>query len=238
MTQLIPKRIRWAVETLAVEPTDRLLEIGGGPGVAASLVCERLTRGSLLVIDRSATAIERTRRRNLVHVRSGRLALETVDVADFEPGTTRFDKAFAVNVNVFWTTPATEELSKIRKTLDHDGRVFLFYETPNAARAGRRSRVSPTRCVRTASQSRSSSPAPQHWSGAWRPWRDTAPVRCARSRRARIALIPELAHAGCNQPGPPTIPSRSIRRRIELEYARLCESRSPSSEDAPNPQIE
>jgi hypothetical protein len=47
----------------------------------------------------------------------------------------RFDKVFAVNVNVFWTTPATEELARIRRTLEHEGRLFLFYETPSAARA-------------------------------------------------------------------------------------------------------
>ena len=131
---MIPERIRWAVETLAVEPGDRLLEIGGGPGVAASLVCERLDRGSLLLIDRSATAIERARRRNPEPFASGRLALETVDVADFDPGNARFDKVFAVNVNAFWTTPPTEELARIRGALAHDGRLFLFYETPNAAR--------------------------------------------------------------------------------------------------------
>jgi cyclopropane fatty-acyl-phospholipid synthase-like methyltransferase len=132
---VIPDRIRWAVETLAVEPGDCLLEIGGGPGVAASLVCDRLDRGSLLLIDRSATAIERTRRRNPEHVASGRLALETVDVADFDPGTARFNKVFAINVNVFWTTPANEELARIRSALDHGGRLFLFFETPSAARA-------------------------------------------------------------------------------------------------------
>jgi cyclopropane fatty-acyl-phospholipid synthase-like methyltransferase len=132
---VIPDRIRWAVETLAVEPGDRLLEIGGGPGVAASLVCERLDGGSLLLIDRSATAIERTRRRNPEHVASGRLALESVDLADFDPGTARFDKIFAVNVNVFWTSPATNELARIRKALEREGRLFLFFETPSAARA-------------------------------------------------------------------------------------------------------
>jgi cyclopropane fatty-acyl-phospholipid synthase-like methyltransferase len=132
---VVPERIRWAVDTLAVEPGDRLLEIGGGPGVAASLVCERLENGRLLLIDRSATAIERTRRRNEEHIASGRLALETVDMADFEPGRARFDKVFAVNVNAFWTTPATEELARIRRSLERDGRLFFFYETPSAARA-------------------------------------------------------------------------------------------------------
>jgi trans-aconitate methyltransferase len=130
-----PRRIRWAVEILAVEADDRLLEIGGGPGVAASLVCERLGRGSLLLIDRSATAIERARRRNPEHVASGRLALETVDMADFEPGEARFDKVFAVNVNVFWTTPATDELTRIRAALDPEGQLYLFYETPSPARS-------------------------------------------------------------------------------------------------------
>ena len=132
---LTPERIRWAVEILAVEPGDRLLEIGGGPGVAASIVCAYLDRGRLLLIDRSATAVERTRRRNPEHAASGRLALETVDLAAFDPGKARFDKVFAVNVNVFWTTPATEELACIRKALDPDGRLCLFYGTPSAVRA-------------------------------------------------------------------------------------------------------
>jgi hypothetical protein len=63
-----------------------VLEIGGGPGVTASLVCARLDRGRLLLIDRSATAIERTLRRNPEHAASRRLALETVDLAAFDPG--------------------------------------------------------------------------------------------------------------------------------------------------------
>jgi cyclopropane fatty-acyl-phospholipid synthase-like methyltransferase len=135
VADVTPEQIRWTVEMLDVEPGDRLLEIGGGPGVAASLVCARLDRGRLRLIDRSAMAIEWTRRRNRDHVASGRLALETVDLAAFDPGKARFDKVFAVNVNVFWTTPAIEELARIRKALDHDGRLLLFYETPSAARA-------------------------------------------------------------------------------------------------------
>lgn len=58
-THAIPERARWAVETLAVQPDDRVLEIGGGPGVAASLVCECLDRGRLLLIDRSPIGTER-----------------------------------------------------------------------------------------------------------------------------------------------------------------------------------
>jgi cyclopropane fatty-acyl-phospholipid synthase-like methyltransferase len=132
----IPDRIRWAVETLAVHPGDRVLEIGCGSGVAASLVCERLADGRMLAIDRSAIQIERAQRRNEAHVMAGRLALETVDIADFdvEDGA-RFDKVFAINVNVFWLGPATEELARVRRALAPGGRLLLFYEPPGAARA-------------------------------------------------------------------------------------------------------
>ena len=122
------------METLAVGGADRVLEIGGGPGVAASIVCERLETGRMLLIDRSPTAIERTRRRNPEHVASGRLGLETLDLRDFEPSGRRFDKVFAVNVNVFWTTRATQELARVREALAPGGTLFLFYETPSAGR--------------------------------------------------------------------------------------------------------
>jgi cyclopropane fatty-acyl-phospholipid synthase-like methyltransferase len=132
----VPERIRWAVETLAVQRGDHALEIGCGSGVAAWLVCERLVDGRLLAIDRSTTQIERARRRNEAHVASGRLALDTADIAelDLDAGA-RFDKVFAINVNVFWLGPATEELARVRRALAPGGRLFLFYEPPGAARA-------------------------------------------------------------------------------------------------------
>jgi hypothetical protein len=100
----------------------------------------------LLLIDRSATAIEHTRRRNPEYVGSGRHALETVDVADFRPGTARFDKVFAVNVNVFWTTPATEELARICRALERDGRLFSLLRDAKHG-AGLSGRRAGSRCA-------------------------------------------------------------------------------------------
>jgi hypothetical protein len=56
-------------------------------------------------------------------------------VRDFDPGKAPFDKVFAININVFWTTPASEKLAQIRTALDREGRIIVFYDTPSAARA-------------------------------------------------------------------------------------------------------
>jgi cyclopropane fatty-acyl-phospholipid synthase-like methyltransferase len=62
------ERFVWAADTLEVRPADRLLEVGCGHGVAVSLVCERLTTGTITAIDRSPKMIEMATRRNREHV--------------------------------------------------------------------------------------------------------------------------------------------------------------------------
>src|ERR671935_177066 len=63
------ERFVWAVDTLEVRPADRLLEVGCGHGVAVSLVCERLTTGTITAIDRSPKMIEMATRRSRVPAR-------------------------------------------------------------------------------------------------------------------------------------------------------------------------
>jgi cyclopropane fatty-acyl-phospholipid synthase-like methyltransferase len=136
MTSPIPERVRWTVERLAVQPGDRVLEIGCGSGIAAAMICERLVEGQVLAIDRSEIQIERARRRNDAHLASGRLSLQTVDLAELDVRDARFDTVFAINVNLFWLGPARAELDAIRAALAPGARLFLFYETPDSERAG------------------------------------------------------------------------------------------------------
>ncbi|PZG84049.1 hypothetical protein C1I97_34295 [Streptomyces sp. NTH33] len=131
----VPERIRQAIAALDVRPSDRLLEIGCGGGVAVALVCPLLTTGTITAVDRSATATSRAVRRNEDAVRNGRVRIATT--AFTESGLTaaglsdrRFDKIFAINVNLFWTGPARAELALAADLLASGGALYAFYEPP------------------------------------------------------------------------------------------------------------
>lgn len=129
MAERIPERLAWAVDVLDPGPADRVLEIGCGTGVAVSLVCERLSDGRITAIDRSEKMIARAERRNRAHVDAGRAAFRTVALRDFDPDGRRFDRVFAIDVNVFWRKPA-RELDVVRKLLAPGGALHLFHQPP------------------------------------------------------------------------------------------------------------
>ena len=126
----VPARVAWAVDLLDVQPDDHVLEAGCGPGVAAAVVCDRLAGGRITAIDRSATAVERARARNLDHLAAGRLVLHQVGLADFQGKPASIDKAFAVNVNVFWTAAADAECQVLARVLKPGGPLHLVYAGP------------------------------------------------------------------------------------------------------------
>lgn len=126
------ERFVWAAETLAVRPDDRLLECGCGHGVFASLVCEKLTTGTLLAIDRSPKMIDLATRRNRAHVEAGRARFEQVALEDADLGKRRFDKVFAFNVAPFWLEPEVA-FGVIRKHLAKTARFYLFWDARHSA---------------------------------------------------------------------------------------------------------
>jgi SAM-dependent methyltransferase len=121
---------------LAPLPGDRVLEIGCGPGVAASLLCERLDGGRLTAIDRSAVAIRRAEARNREHIAAGRARFEQVALEEMSTRRERYERVLAVNVNVFWTRPAPA-LAVVRRLLRPRGLLCLVFEPPSAVQARR-----------------------------------------------------------------------------------------------------
>ena len=126
------ERFVWAVDTLALDPGDDVLEVGCGHGVAVSLVCERLTSGQITAIDRSKKMIEMATRRNREHIAGGRAVLKTAALEKADFGNERFDKVFAFNVAPFWLQPEVA-LGAVRDHLARDGTVSIFWDARHSA---------------------------------------------------------------------------------------------------------
>lgn len=122
------ERLVWAVETMAVEPTDRLLEIGCGHGVAVSLVCEKLDGGRITAIDRSPKMIAMAEKRNTEYVAAGVASFVTTSLHDADFDGALFDKIFAIHVGVFVRGRPVRELQVIKDCLAPGGSTYFVYQ--------------------------------------------------------------------------------------------------------------
>ena len=123
------ERLQARVDQLGIRPHHRVLEIGCGHGVAATLVCERLDGGRLTAIDRSPKMIEAATRRNAPFAEAGRAEFLVRHLEDLDLGDRRFDKVFAVRVRLFHTEPERAR-ALVDPWLAPGGRVRAFYDTP------------------------------------------------------------------------------------------------------------
>ena len=125
----VTERLRAIVEQLDIRSEDRVLEIGCGHGVAATLVCELLESGHLTAVDRSAKMIEAARRRNAAFVEAGRAEFLVAALEELELGQRRFDKIFAVRVGLFHREPErAHDLAE--RWLAPGGALSAFLDSP------------------------------------------------------------------------------------------------------------
>lgn len=114
---------------MKIAPTDRILEIGCGHGVAATLVCSQLGGGRYVAVDRSPKMIAAAARRNAEFVKSGvaefiQASLETMDLGD-----AKFDKVFAMRVRLFHDDEK-QARALAGRWLAPGGRLFVEYDEP------------------------------------------------------------------------------------------------------------
>ena len=120
------QRNSWVAALLDVQPSDRVLEIGFGPGLAIAELNRRVgPAGHVYGIDHSVVMLRQASRRNAAAISAGRVTLAIGSVEHLPPALDGpFDAILAVNSVGFWPAP-TERLKDLRRRLKPGGRVAI-----------------------------------------------------------------------------------------------------------------
>lgn len=117
-------RNRWAVELLEVQPTDHVIELGCGPGLAIAAIAARAIRGLVVGVDHSQVMIRQAGRRNSAAIRAGRVRLIHAPVQSLSVSDGPFNAALAVNTVGMWPDPSAR-LRELARLLRPGGRIAL-----------------------------------------------------------------------------------------------------------------
>ena len=114
------------IALLNVQPHDRVLEIGCGPGVGLQLLARMVSSGQVAGVDASAEMVEQARVRNAQAIAASRVVLGRGSVERLPFEDARFDKALAINSMQVWPD-AVAGLHETRRVLKPGGRVALGF---------------------------------------------------------------------------------------------------------------
>ena len=114
----------WTVQVLNPQPTDSILEIGFGTGIAIEQVAQHVTDGFVAGIDFSRTMVDVAKKRNHAGVKSGKVDLRYADVVQIPFADATFDKAYSIHSIYFWQQPLIA-LKEICRVLKADGTLIL-----------------------------------------------------------------------------------------------------------------
>lgn len=124
-----------AVAALAINPGDRILEIGFGHGRTLARLIAAAPSGCVAGLDHSSEMFETARRRCAPLLRSGRLELHLGSSQAMPYPDAHFDKVLAVHTIYFWHNP-TEHLREIHRVMKSSGVCVLGFrpkEDPHAS---------------------------------------------------------------------------------------------------------
>jgi len=115
-----------AIELLDVQPSDRVLEIGFGPGVGIQLLAGIVSSGLVAGVDDSEEMVEQARARNAKAIASGRVELRPASVERLPFDNDTFDKALSINSMQVWPD-ARAGLREILRVMRPHGRLALAF---------------------------------------------------------------------------------------------------------------
>jgi len=118
------ERSQWTIGLLDLKPTDRVLEIGFGPGLAIEAASRMVTQGVIMGVDHSPVMLAQAKKRNSRAVDEGRVELLLGSALDLPVFQQPFDTVFTINSIHFWTEP-TECLRRLCGALKPGGLIAV-----------------------------------------------------------------------------------------------------------------
>jgi ubiquinone/menaquinone biosynthesis C-methylase UbiE len=114
----------WIVDLLELQPTDRVLDVGCGPGLALSAAADRVPHGHVVGIDASPVMVTQARRRNRDAVAEGRAQVCLGDATRLPFSDASFTKVCTVNSLPFW--PSIDDgLAELARVTDPTGQAVI-----------------------------------------------------------------------------------------------------------------
>jgi SAM-dependent methyltransferase len=118
------RRNRWVVSLLDVQPSDRILEVGFGPGIAVAALSDLVRDGAVFGVDHSEVMVRVARRRNAAAIRAGRVDLRLAAADALPDFGAQLDKVVAVNSMGLWSEPVAR-LKELHGLLRAGGTIAL-----------------------------------------------------------------------------------------------------------------
>lgn len=122
---------QWLLEQLEVRPTDRVLDVGSGPGVGVKLATRVAYDGLAIGIDPSETMRRQAIRRNARLMSDGRVELHLASASSIPFHDAFVDRVMSFNTVQFLDDPEGD-LVEMHRVLRPSGRIVIGFQLKGA----------------------------------------------------------------------------------------------------------
>jgi len=115
---------------MAIQPDDRVLEIGCGTGKLIKIMAKKIDKGMIEGIDFSPTMVKIAQRRNKKSMAKGIVKIVEDNFEDITYAKENFTKACSVNILYFWNNPEST-VKKVFEVLKPGAQFVVAFEDIN-----------------------------------------------------------------------------------------------------------